>query len=395
MTTLRDLPVTLACRTLSLAFAPFSRRRATFGPPRSILVLKPCCIGDVLMATATVAELRKAFPTARISFGVGAWSRAVLEGNPRIDELIDCGTLGSGLRTRRSDYLDFVRGVKARGFDMCVVLDRSPLVSVMPLLAGIPRRIGLDSGGRGFSLTDKIPCRPDRNEVELYLDTVRALGICPRAPRLEFYPSAEDTKWARETLGQRACSEPAEGACPTIAIHPGGGENPGMRLPSKRWLPEGFAAIADKALETGARVALVGAPAERYLVDQVRALLHSHRAEDPARLIDLAGRTSLGQLGAALKECDLFIGNDAGPSHLAAAVGSPVVAIFGPSNPDLYRPYARSCIVLYKGLECSPCLAQGKAPPPCAHMRCMKEVTVSDVWQAVQTLFSGAQSGGA
>lgn len=378
MIVFKDASITFLCRLLSLAFATFLSRKAPDHPPSSVLILKPCCIGDVLMATAAIAELKKAFPHAKLAVAVGTWSREVLEGNPRIDELIDCGTLGSGLRTRPRDYLAFIARIRGRRFDTCIVLDRSPLLSTIPLLAGIHRRIGLDSHGRGFSLTDKIPCPPDRNEAELYLDAVRALGISPREPRLEFFPSQEDIAWARERLGERNR--------PTLAIHPGGGVNPGMKLPSKRWLPQGFAAVADKFLEEGGRVILVGAPSEEDLAKEVKSYLRSHLAAEGSNLMDLTGITSLGQLGAVLRECDLFIGNDSGPTHLAAAVGTPVVALFGPSNPVLYAPFAKESIVIYKGEPCSPCLVQGKVPAPCLHTRCMTEITVAEVWQAVEAL---------
>ncbi|MFH1486470.1 MAG: lipopolysaccharide heptosyltransferase II [Chloroflexota bacterium] len=378
MTDLRGVLITLLCRLLSLAFAPFLQHKVPERFPSSILILKPCCIGDVLMSTAAIAQLRKAFPRAKLAVAVGRWSREVLERNPNIDEFIDCGTIGSGLHTRPRDYLAFISQTKRAHFDMCIVLDRSPLISTIPFLAHIPRRIGLDSKGRGFTLTDKVPCPPERHEVELYLDTVRKMGITTIEPRLEFYPNEEDIAWARERMGERNR--------PTVAIHPGGGVNPGMELPSKRWLPEGFAAVTDRLLDRGARVVIVGATSEQSLANEVKSYLSSSLATDAYFVTDLTGSTSLSQLGAVLGECDLFIGNDAGPTHLAAAAGIPVVAIFGPSNPALYRPFTRRSVVLYKGTSCSPCLVQGKRPPPCPDIRCMRDITVEDVWRVVESL---------
>ncbi|MBI4301662.1 MAG: hypothetical protein HY664_03565, partial [Chloroflexi bacterium] len=161
------------------------------------------------MATATIAQIRKAYPQARVTVAVGPWSREVLTHNPHIDQLLNCASVGSG-RVSPYHYLNLIKRIRQGGFDTAIVLDRSPLLNLIPFWAGIPRRVGLDSQGRGFALTIKVPIRPQRHEAELYLDTVRALGIVPQKPRLEFLPTPEEASWAAAQL--KAIRKEKEGA---------------------------------------------------------------------------------------------------------------------------------------------------------------------------------------
>jgi ADP-heptose:LPS heptosyltransferase len=244
----KDRAVTALCLLLAALFAAGRRLRR---PPRAsaparILVLKPCCLGDVLMTTPLLAGLRRAYPNARITYAVGAWSRKALEGNPNVDEFIDCGAVGSG-RYRPADVVALVKALRRQHFDLAITLDRSPALGLLPFLAGIPRRVGLDSGSRGFAHTVRVPVdwqRP-KHEAELFLDCLRSLGLAIVDPHLEFRPSVADRAFAAAVLPGHATSQSW-----LVAIHPGGAANPGMTLLSKRWQPEGFAAVADRLVDT-------------------------------------------------------------------------------------------------------------------------------------------------
>ncbi|MCL4459604.1 MAG: lipopolysaccharide heptosyltransferase II [Chloroflexi bacterium] len=324
------------------------------------------------MATPTLAALQRQFPQARLGFAVSAWSRAVIEGHPAIKEIVDCGRVGSGARFTLGEYLALIKSLRRGRWDCAFVLDRSLWISLLPFLAGIPIRIGLDSEGRGFPLTLRVPCRPGRHEAELYLDTVRAIGILPQEARLSFYPSPEDHLKAEEAL-----SSVGTKGTRLLAIHPGGGSNPGMTLAAKRWLPERFATVADRAVESlGVTILLVGGLSDGPLATQVQNSMRY-----PA--VDLVGGLTLGQLGAVIQRCALFVGNDTGPMHLAVAVGTPLVAIFGPSDPGMYGPYTTRAKVVRSAEPCSPCFRNG-AFPPCPVIRCMAAISVADVWSAVE-----------
>ncbi|MBI2887790.1 MAG: lipopolysaccharide heptosyltransferase II [Chloroflexi bacterium] len=370
MAPLRETLITLACTVLSWAFRPL-RRRLPLPHNPSLLVLKPCCLGDLLLATPTLAALRRRLPGARIVLATSAWSRPAVEGNPCLDELLDSGRIGQGAGP--GEYWAFVQALRRRRFDAAVVLDRSPLVAALPLVAGIPIRAGLDSGGRGFSLTHPVPTSGDRHEALRYQDVAVALGCAPELPPLQFVPAASDGAWARAVL-------PEDKAW--VAIHPGGGVNPGSTLLGKRWPMERFAAVAERLLAARYAVVVVGAPQDGPLA---QAILFKVRAPDRSGLLDLTGRTTFGQLGAALAQCRLFLGNDTGPMHLAVAVGTPVVAIFGPSKPAFYGPMSTAASVLRHGEECSACHFQGGLAARCMRdYACMRAVTVDEVWNAVQ-----------
>jgi ADP-heptose:LPS heptosyltransferase len=143
-----------------------------------------------------------------------------------------------------------------------------------------------------------------------------------------------------------------------------------MTFVAKRWTPKGFAAVADRVLEEGGRVLLVGSPGEREVSAETRALIG--RSDG---VLDITGLTTLPQLAAVIERCDVFLGNDTGPMHLACAVGTPTVAIFGPSNPVMYPPYSPYGELIYRKVYCSPCLKDGlyRFAPDCVH-ECMTAI---------------------
>ena len=391
-----DTLVSAVCHLLRIPFRlpPFippnfgGERGGALNTPRSILIIKPCCLGDVLLATPVIAALRRAFPRARIDFAVGGWSRAMVQNNPHLDGLVDCGRVGSGRGYSWREYLDLARRIRAGRYEACFVLDRSPLISLLSYLGSIQHRVGLDSQGRGFSLTVGVPVLDPKHEAELYLDTVRAVGVVVKEPRLEFYPTEEDRRHVAKMLAlspaEGPALSPAEGLrtapqAPLVVIHPAGGSNPGMVLSAKRWPPQRFAALADRLIEErGAQVLLVGGPGD----EPIAAAIKDGMRQEPW---DLTGQLTLGQLGALLKQCDLFIGHDTGAMHLAVAVGTPVVAIFGPSDPRMYGPYGENSVALWRDVGCNPCLLHGRWDSTCRRFRCIEAITVEEVWEAVAT----------
>jgi ADP-heptose:LPS heptosyltransferase len=141
------------------------------------VVIKPCCTGDVLMSTAAIAALREALPASHIEMVVAPWSQDVVRGNPRLNGIID-SPVGTQT-TIMADYLKLARFVRYGNFGAALVLDRSPLLNMVPYMAGVPVRAGLDSDNRGLALTHPVACPGNvvRHEVEWYLDVVRALGL--------------------------------------------------------------------------------------------------------------------------------------------------------------------------------------------------------------------------
>ncbi len=289
--------------------------------PKSVVVLKPCCLGDVVLATPALAALAHRFPEAAIDVAVGSWSRAVLANNPRVRALIDCGRVGQGAYGW-GDVRALAKTLRRQNYDVAVTLDRSPLVGLVPWLAGIPHRVGMDSAGRGFAHTVRVsvPATP-RHEAQLYLDVALAGNAAETDFWTEFYPSKDDA------------ALPELPPSPFVVLHPAGGVNPGMHMPDKRWLPQRFAALADRLSAVGWRVVFSGTAADVPLCAQITAQM-------TASADILAGKLSLGQFGALCRRAALFVGGDTGAMHVAVASGCKTVAIFGPTDPRRYGPFA-------------------------------------------------------
>ncbi|MBK8022972.1 MAG: glycosyltransferase family 9 protein [Chloroflexi bacterium] len=216
-------------------------------PGRIVLIL-PCCIGDVILATATLTALRRAYPDAHITWAVGTWSKAAIEHHPALNAVLDTGPDALPVRTP-AGLLRLVRQLRAGQFDLLVSLVRSPWMSVAALLSGISARAGLDSAGRGFGYTLRAPIDPDavRHEAEIYLDVSRALGL-DTADCYANVPVLEaDTEVVRARLGAASLGSSF------VVAHPGGGRNPGMTLDAKRYPPDKLAATRGVA---------AGAPSE-------------------------------------------------------------------------------------------------------------------------------------
>ena len=352
---------------------PVERSRArTSAPPRRVLVLKPCCIGDVLMATPVLASLRAAWPEARIEWAVDRHSAPVLEGNPHLDGCLDAtgcvrGDLSAAALWR------LVRRVRAARFDAVFVPDRSPVLAWAARASGAPLRVGLASGWRGLAHSVRVAAPPSapRHEMEVYLDLVRAIGLSPAPCRPVFAPTA-DHRAAAERVSVAA---PNDG--PWAALHPGGGVNPGMRLVEKRWPAERFASIAGRLVAAGAgAVFLLGGPDDRPLTEVVARGVDS-AGGDSSRLLDVAGRLRLPEVGALVERCALFVGNDTGVTHLAAAVGTPVVAVFGPTDPARYGPMPDA------GVAVAPRGGGATGPREAVGSTAIGAVPVADVWAAV------------
>ena len=361
-----------SCFTLLRAvFRPFmSAPRLPVGACR-IVVVKPCCLGDVLMATPVVAALRARFPESTIDFAVGRHARPAIEGHPDVAALVDAGP-GAGRDWRA--LLHLLARLRAGRYDVCLVLERSPLFATLPLLAGIRVRAGIDSGGRGFALNARVPWDESLHEVDLYLSAAGALGCPVEGHRLRFVPSAHAQEAVerlrlQHDLGSRV-----------IAIAPGGGTNPGMDLPEKRWPPERFAETADRLHDTeAAQIAIVGGPLDAPVCRAMRAAMR-------APSIDLTGAIPFAELAAFLQRCLLYVGNDSGPMHLAVAVGCPVVAVFGPTPAHLYRPYGVHARTVRRDIPCSPCFVHGHLPRCPNRQACMRELAARTVASACHEL---------
>lgn len=354
----------------SVLAAPF-RRRAPWPPPRRILLVNLAHIGDVLLTTPAIAALRAAHPHAHLALLVSPWSADVARGNPRLDEILPYRpswwdrARGSPYLVPR-EYADFVRLLRAGRYDLVINFKSFVQENLAAALAGIPRRIGYGLFGGGFLHTDCLIFPWQAHTAEQHLRLARAAGAAPEAaPPVRVFPGPDEMRAA----------EGMEGI--SVAFHLGAG------TPAKRWPLERFAALGDRlAADHGARIVLVGGPEDTPLAQAYQA-----RAGRPADVV--AGRLKLLETAAVLQRCAAFVGNDSGPAHLAAAVGTPVIAIFsGVNEPEQWKPWGPGVTVLQRRPPCAPC---GRATCHLDHA-CMNDITVDEVYGHVSAILGRAQA---
>jgi len=338
------------------------------------------------MTRPLLEVIQQNYPDATLTYVAGTWSKVIVEHVPTVSTVIDCGTVGIAGRYTLRDYFGLALRLRRKHFDLAFVLDRSPMLTLLPWVAGVPRRVGPDSLGRGFSLTDRVAVSSSpehlQHQAEIYLDLARAMKLVVKHPSMRFVPTQEEQ--------QNVLFTPDPSRLP-VAVFIGGGSNPGMELTAKRWPVERYKEIVYKLVsERNAQVLLIGG-ADDVALNQ--SLLHDLDVP-PGSVLNLAGTTNFGESAALLQRCILFIGNDSSPMHLAAAIGIPVIAIFGPTSPQEYGPYPLDDpqhIALWRNPKGRPCFFLGKMQP-CASCTCMQSVTVADVWDAVQHLIPTVQS---
>lgn len=329
------------------------------------------------MATPLAAALAGAWPGARIDWAVDTHSRPALAGNPHLADCLDAtGILRGDLRP--GALVRLVRTIHRRRYDIVFVPDRSPLLALLAWLARVPRRVGLDSGGRGRTYTVRVPVEPAGHEIELYLGLARAISLPVAARRPIFIPSSADRAVAARML------EPLGDGVARVAIHPGGGVNPGIVLLAKRWPAERYAALMDRLVaERGARIVLLGGQGDEAVTE---VILSRIAQATRAATLDLAGRLALGESAAVIAACGLYVGNDSGIAHLAAAMGTPVVAIFGPTDPRRYGPLPEA------GIAVAPPIGAVDRLSDAAGSRAIELVTVEEVRRACAELLNRPRS---
>ena len=332
--------------------------------PARILVRGTNWIGDAVMSEPALSAIRQAFPKAEITLLVKPAVAELFQHHPAIDHLLVYEHRGR--HARLSGKWALGSELRRGRFDVSILFQNAFEAALLACLAGIPRRYGYATDGRGFLLSDAITV-PNRtalaHQTQYYLDLLRPLGIpsSPTAPRL-FVSQAEE-----ERMRERLAEAGIQATDPLVGINPGSTYGS-----AKRWLPERFAEATDRVVEQfGGRVVIVGATGEEGLGQAIAEKMR-------LKPVVLSGRTSIRELMAVIKRCGLFLTNDTGPMHIAAAFGVPVVAIFGPTDFRTTSPFGEMHQIVRQPVECSPCLLR---ECPIDH-RCMTRVTVEQVYDA-------------
>lgn len=343
---------------------------------KRFLLIQLADIGDLIVTTPAIAALREAHPDAHLTLLTTTYSAPVIERTNLVNEIItlDRQQFNSSTAMLRPANLRRLFDLRKGHYDTVVYFHHFTLrlgtlkFALIALAAGAKQRVGLDNGN-GWFLTDRLPDGGfgAKHQAQYWLDLVGLVDAdsSPRAAVVQINEAIPQTDSVKR-----------------VVIHPGSG---GYSL-ARRWDAAKFAAVADALHETyGAEILLVGG------VNDNTAEVKSAMKNQP---VDFTGKTTLSSLAGLIADADLFIGADSGVMHLAAAAGTPVVVVFGPSNPDAWSPWTPNgqSIVVRSAPECSPCsymrhtvgLREG-----CAARTCMRMVTPEMVIEAARTLLNG------
>jgi ADP-heptose:LPS heptosyltransferase len=360
------------------AIAPVGwRRRPAAAPIRRILLLRLERIGDLLMTLDAIGRVRHLAPDAGIDLVVGSWNADLARLIPRLQQvdLVDVPWLArEGTGWSWPALFSEARGWRRRRYDLVLNFEPDIRSNFLAWLSGAPRRLGYGSAGGGAFLTTSLVYDPARHVRD------NAIALVDRA--LQADSGAGETA-RREPLvlpdavrAHAAARLPAD-ARRLIGIHASGGR------PSKQWHLDRFADVARTlARRYDATVVLTGSAADRGQVDEVRSRL------DDVPVVDLAGDLDLPTLAGVLARLDVLITGDTGPMHLAAAVETPVVALFGPSDPARYGPGTPAARVIRVDLWCSPCGMVRLPPVRCRNRvpECLDGISVDLVVRAAVEL---------
>lgn len=302
-----------------------------------ILVVRTDRIGEVLLSTPILTELRRAFPEASIGMLVRPEVKDLVMGNPHINEVIEYTQEKRGIH----EALRIKKVLQRKRYDMIVIVNPQKEFHLAAFLAGVPVSVGFNRKW-GFLLTHRVPDQKhlaDRHEVDYNLDLVRVLGIEPKDSRPVLMVSPESDEGLFDLLKIKKDKQKEWAHHRLVAIHPC------TSNPKKQWPHEYFARIADLLIRRKCDVVFVSGLQEVYDAKRVMSMMR-HAA------FDITGRLTLKQLASFLKRCTFLISSDSGPVHVAAAVGTPVVALFGRadagSRSSRWGPYGRNHVVIEK-----------------------------------------------
>ena len=344
---------------------------------REVLVLRLDRIGDVLMSLPALHDLRAALPGARIRLAVGRWSEPIARSAP-VDDVLVWSAPWVGRAAEGADKLlalaGRARGLRGVQLDLALDLQGDVRANVLMALTGARRRAGYANTGGAWLLTDVIPLDETVSWVEQNrLAVAQVVGRAPGQGRPDALNDA-DRAFARELFTRLGL----EARRPLVGVHPSGGR------PVKQWDVPRWGEVAGRLQrEFGATILITGGEGDRALAETVARAL-------PRRAFDLTGKLSVRETLAVIAQLDLFLSPDTGPMHMAAAVGTPSVSVFGPSDPVRYfsAPPGPRHVVVRRELWCSPCNLIRRPPAECTGVEpeCLRAVTVEDVYTAAAGL---------
>ncbi len=330
-----------------------------------ILVVKLRAIGDVVLSTVVLPNLRANFPSAQIDFLCEMPSADVVAGNPSLNNCIF-------FNPKEEHGLHLIRTVRRGRYDTVIDLFGNPRSAIVTMLSGARYRVGYRFGWRRYCYNIVITPRGGAvHNTEFNLDALRAIGVSVKESRPYFPLSPEGAEFAAHFMESNGLNE---AFC--VAMNAGGGWY------TKRWRPDKYAELGSRLREKfNAKILLVWGPGERQIAEEINAGMMNMGIILP--------QSTLAQLGAILRRCNVFITNDSGPMHIGAAMGVPIIAFFGPTNPSLQGPVGSEAIIIRnEKLDCLCCnLTECPIGNPC-----MLDLSVDEVYGRIRGFIERIQS---
>ena len=330
---------------------------------KNILVINLLYLGDLVFSTPFLRNLRKNYPTAKIDMVVNTNFLKVVENNPYLNDLYPYSK-----SYNLKESIAFALRLKKNHYDLGLNIHGSLRSNLLLSLINPGYKVGFAHGIMKFTLNRSLQPLNGCHMVDVYLQFLRDMGITniddqgleltvPKSALKKIELFLEKNKITRETR--------------LIGLNTGG------TWKTKRWTVEGFAQLADELQSIDhCQVVFLGGPGDLPRVKSIIGLMKTTP-------LMTTGQTSLTELMALLEKCSLVISNDSGPVHIAAAVGTPTITIFGPSDEIKYRPYGKNNLVVKSNLACRPC---GKHECPLKHHKCMVDIKTEKILQKAQLL---------
>ncbi|MBN1810007.1 MAG: glycosyltransferase family 9 protein [Planctomycetes bacterium] len=355
-----------------------------------VLVIKLWAIGEVVMAAPVLEALKRHDPECAVHMLVGETAAAVVAHNPFCDRILEVDE-NIFLKPSLSGMFTLAGKLRRERYDTAIVLHHFFIFGLFAWMCGIRVRAGLDRYGEGFALTHRVP-RPSAptHRVMEYLSVPLALGVQPAGPAPRIWVPEDALEAADRKL---LALFPGGFDKGLVAVLPTGGANPAAsrvasNIVTKRWPVAHYVELVRILAEAGCGIVVVGGPGELGIRDDFA------RVESSSVKI-LIGQMDLAATMAVLKRCDVVVTNDSGPMHVADALGARVVAVFGPTDPEIVGPYSSMDNVITSGEDCAPCFDESVFPnvfPDCPTHACMKSVTPETVLERVLKLASDTRS---
>ena len=352
---------------IDLQMQPFPKH------PEKILIRSTNWIGDAIMTTPAVRSIRENFPEAEITLLALPWVADVFAASPRVDHIFVYEKNGrhQGIRGR----LRLASDLRAKRYDAAVLLQNAFEAALITTFARIPVRGGYTTDGRGILLTHGVKKHSDiglKHQVHYYQEMLAGLGLTPGKDQLELFLAA-DVKQSAEQ-GLQLCFSQQGGRVPVVGLNPGAAYGP-----AKRWPAEKFGRLAQLVCtQTDALLLIFGTNADCEAAARIAAAVPEHARTG---IVDLTGKTNLATAMAYIDRCDAFVTNDSGLMHVAAALKTPTVAIFGSTDHVATGPFSDQARIIRKPMACSPCK---ETHCPQNHFQCMEQISAQEVFAAVQ-----------